>query len=398
MMLSSPKVVLLSCFILSYIIPSFGIDEIQDVVNGIKFMDCDSELYYSSLLAQNNDTTMWTRDALFVLLKTRHRNILPTNSDNGGNGNDDIYAAVMDLDRGTEVGSVQLIYRDVAVDAAPQANVWEIERLWTLKENSSAVFSAFNDVHHLRPVDEAVLKGKNASSFGMCDTVSSVATCIIPATSVTGWDTAQDGKVWQPPQSKRGEIARALMYMDLRYQDLTLQDCDPAEGQLGYLSQLLQWHAEYPPDEGEMQRNSRACSRWQGNRNPFVDYPELAEAIYGSPQELLSSRSYPGCDDASEMEDLLSNQSPSQHPSATPDGCSTISEGALSFFLVNTVDPDEVVILALEKIAGGIELYLTDQAWDGEDLVRGEKNEGAVVVSLGVDRIGAALAQSGTSN
>lgn len=70
-------------------------------------------------------------------------------------------------------------------------------------------------------------------------------------------------------------------------------------------------------------------------------------------------------------------------PTMAPDPCSSMSVGSFPFFLVNTVDPDEVVILALEKIPGGMELYLTDQAWDGIELVRGfDKHDGAVVVSL----------------
>jgi endonuclease I len=65
--------------------------------------------------------------------------------------------------------------------------------------------------------------------------------------------------------------------MDLRYRELALADCAPfSTGEVGYLSQLLQWNTDYPPIDDEVQRNNRACSRWQGNRNPCIDFPDLA--------------------------------------------------------------------------------------------------------------------------
>jgi endonuclease I len=42
---------------------------------------------------------------------------------------------------------------------------------------------------------------------------------------------------------------------------------------------LLRWHAEDPVSEQELQRNERIF-RLQGNRNPFIDHPDLASAIY----------------------------------------------------------------------------------------------------------------------
>lgn len=347
----------------------------QPYDNMSKFLECGQEVYYSSLFNKTNSTLEWTREDLHSLVENKHRSILPENS--GSWGTDDIHRAIMDLDRGEPAGSITLIYRDISIHAIQEINAWEIERLWPLESNTSSL-AAFSDVHHLRPIDVKVLKEKKAANYGMCNTVSPISACTTPATDNTGLDTAQDDKVWQPPQSKRGEIARALLYMDLRYNELTLQDCAPSNGTLGYLSQLLQWHIEYPPNEDEKTRNDRACSRWQGNRNPFVDFPELAETIFGAPQLLTSSRSYPGCIDTSE---LLPTATDAVATNLAGDPCSSIEVGSLPVFLVNSMDPDEVVFLALDKIAGGIELYLTDQAWNGEELIRGQRDDGTVLVS-----------------
>ena len=45
---------------------------------------------------------------------------------------------------------------------------------------------------------------------------------------------------------------------------------------------LLQWHALDPPSDAEIRRNDKLCRRYQGNRNPFVDKPELAHKAFAA--------------------------------------------------------------------------------------------------------------------
>ena len=52
-------------------------------------------------------------------------------------------------------------------------------------------------------------------------------------------------------------------------------------GQLGDLDYLLTWTSDDAPDDYEMNRNN-VIYKWQNNRNPFIDLPELAEYVYGS--------------------------------------------------------------------------------------------------------------------
>ena len=51
--------------------------------------------------------------------------------------------------------------------------------------------------------------------------------------------------------------------------------------QLGDLASLLTWNFEDPSDDFEMNRNNYIYT-WQMNRNPFIDYPELANYIWGA--------------------------------------------------------------------------------------------------------------------
>jgi len=84
--------------------------------------------------------------------------------------------------------------------------------------------------------------------------------------------------------SFKGDVARAVFYLSIRYNDLSVVDGFPdITGQLGDLQTLLQWHREDPVDDYEMNRNN-VIYTWQNNRNPFVDYPELAEYIWGNKQ------------------------------------------------------------------------------------------------------------------
>jgi len=340
------------------------------------FEGCDVEDYYSELLDNSTDTTSWDKEALRLLLLTTHRRNLPVTGDKGGD--DDIYSAIIDLDPGNETeGTVHLVYRDIEMADRPNANplYWDVERLWPAERGYNRFSPAWTDVHQVKPADSTVLLLKGILSFGMCGTVEFQDVCVSPANSETGPETAQDSKIWQPPVNSRGQIARALLYMDLRYPQLTLKDCGPFESDMGYLSQMLEWHELFPPTDAEIRRNNRSCSRWQGNRNPFIDFPELAVALHGPPEEIeVGTRTYPRC-----IADF-----PTEAPTATPNACGLFDHGDSPVFLVNTDDPDEVVFFPLFDLPESMDLFITDQAWDGSQLVEGVENEGTLVVRLPV--------------
>jgi hypothetical protein len=82
--------------------------------------------------------------------------------------------------------------------------------------------------------------------------------------------------------SFRGDVARSVLYMEIRYNGLEVVNGFPnTTGQLGDLTTLLDWHRNDPPDDFEMNRNNIVYN-WQKNRNPFIDQPELVEFIWGT--------------------------------------------------------------------------------------------------------------------
>ncbi|MBO6880599.1 endonuclease [Winogradskyella sp.] len=82
--------------------------------------------------------------------------------------------------------------------------------------------------------------------------------------------------------SFRGDVARSVFYMEIRYNGLEVVNGFPnTTGQLGDLATLLDWHRNDPPDDFEMNRNNIVFN-WQKNRNPFIDQPLLVEYIWGT--------------------------------------------------------------------------------------------------------------------
>ncbi|MCO6437035.1 MAG: endonuclease [Phycisphaerae bacterium] len=106
------------------------------------------------------------------------------------------------------------------------------------------------------------------------------------------WDPAA---LASPPTNDRGDCARAMFYMTVRYDgsdanttDLELVNGFPGANQMGDLAKLLEWHYSDPVNDIERRRNHLIWSSadnplyFQGNRNPFIDHPEFVWAIWGT--------------------------------------------------------------------------------------------------------------------
>lgn len=79
----------------------------------------------------------------------------------------------------------------------------------------------------------------------------------------------------------RGDTARILFYMCVRYEGLKLVSGNITDSvSNGNLTTLLRWNELDPVDDFEIQRNNRIFE-YQGNRNPFIDYSSLANVIFG---------------------------------------------------------------------------------------------------------------------
>ncbi|MDE5561331.1 MAG: endonuclease [Bacteroidaceae bacterium] len=94
--------------------------------------------------------------------------------------------------------------------------------------------------------------------------------------------------VWEPEDRWKGDFARTYMYMVTCYSDLTWRSngLDQLENNEWptfndwTMDMVLRWSRQDPVDEIELARNE-AVYGIQGNRNPFVDFPNLCEYVWG---------------------------------------------------------------------------------------------------------------------
>lgn len=131
----------------------------------------------------------------------------------------------------------------------------------------------YNDLHNLFPAHQLNANSKRSNNpFG----VVANATYTSP-TGVGKLGTDADGKtVYEPKDDQKGDVARALFYMLLRYNgDRSYAWRLPANQDIAV---LLQWHQQDPPSALEIARNEYIAST-QKNRNPFIDNPTWVNRI-----------------------------------------------------------------------------------------------------------------------
>lgn len=84
---------------------------------------------------------------------------------------------------------------------------------------------------------------------------------------------------FEPADAVKGNTARAMLYFVVRYYDRSIrQGMDYNDFWTSRVPLLLEWHRQDPPDANERGRND-LVEAFQGNRNPFIDDPSLADQI-----------------------------------------------------------------------------------------------------------------------
>lgn len=114
------------------------------------------------------------------------------------------------------------------------------------------------DLHNLYPIQRTTEVDRRGSLFGDLPDDSRENDC--------GYRSAF--QTFDPPDHAKGNVARAMLYMH-RQHNLPL---------VGNLEMYKRWNLLDPPDEDEKARNG-AIGRIQGNRNPYIDNPELVDRL-----------------------------------------------------------------------------------------------------------------------
>jgi len=155
-----------------------------------------------------------------------------------------------------------------------------------------------SDIFNVYPTDGKVNNQRGNYPYGECANGekcddNSKARGRLGASTFSGYS----GKVFEPDDEFKGDLARSYFYMCAAYRTTTFLKSSEGEVVFTYndkktnltqyaINLFMKWHREDPVSEKELKRNDAAYnlnnSDAQHNRNPFIDYPELAEYIWGN--------------------------------------------------------------------------------------------------------------------
>jgi endonuclease I len=166
----------------------------------------------------------------------------------------------------------------------------------------------YTDAHHLFLTNSGYNSSRNNKPYAECDSgcsekVTSSDSDRGGSSGESNWTTGSGATgSWETWSARKGDSARALMYLAVRYEggthsvtgvaepDLILTDNraliansntgdNLAVAYMGLKSTLIQWHKDDPVDDFERRRNEVVYAN-QGNRNPFIDYPEYVVCVF----------------------------------------------------------------------------------------------------------------------
>ena len=154
----------------------------------------------------------------------------------------------------------------------------------------------YSDIFNIVPTDGYVNNQRSNYPYGVCEGGIRLTNGPYVAKGRKGASThaGYSGIVFEPDDEYKGDFARAYFYMAACYNDV-ISGWTKSGGSAFFagnsypvftdyaIGLLMEWHRLDPVSEKETTRNCYAHS-WQGNRNPFIDHPELAEHIWGNQQ------------------------------------------------------------------------------------------------------------------
>lgn len=160
---------------------------------------------------------------------------------------------------------------------------------------------AYKDLYNLMPCEGKINSTKSNYPMGI----------VVSGDKGNGWTKVgkgTDGKwYWEPADPWKGDFARGYMYMATAYQDYTWkgtqalqilqQGAYPTLQKWAY-TLYIQWAKADKPNALEIKRNNDVA-KIQGNRNPYVDFPNLMEYVWGdstniafNPETTVKSSNY----------------------------------------------------------------------------------------------------------
>lgn len=154
-----------------------------------------------------------------------------------------------------------------------------INRVYVYKSAEGSKGGVASDYHNLFASSSSGNSSRSNKQFGIAED------------GKESYDYKATDTIFEPNDSDKGKLARAILYMDTCYDDVSLLDGLFTEDQTLFYNQgmhgnkdiIVSWAQEYLVDYHEYQHNV-VVQDYQGNRNPYIDFPGLVDYVYGDKQ------------------------------------------------------------------------------------------------------------------
>jgi deoxyribonuclease I len=159
--------------------------------------------------------------------------------------------------------------RGIGPKQVPDNTVVNVEHTWPQSKFTGKFSQEMqkSDLHHLFPTDSKANSVRGSFNFG--DVSADKQGALKCSSSRFGRSANGQGWIFEPPPEHKGNVARAIFYFATRY-DLTINGNEEAF--------LRKWHHDDPVTQEDRDKNDQIY-QMQGNRNPYIDHPELVEQI-----------------------------------------------------------------------------------------------------------------------
>lgn len=211
----------------------------------------DLKAYYKSIL--NSDGTIPTGSVLKSKLRT-----LTTSTHKKVTSYAECKTYLQNADQDPNNKNNMILFYTGESIKKTASDIWNREHVWAQSLTRSGSGQWFGktgagaDLHHIRPCDPGVNSSRSNKKFGV------------------------GGSYYTPTDEYKGDVARIIFYLMTRYpQSDNLSFTNIAQSK----ELLLSWNRLDPVSKLEINRNNY-IETIQGNRNPFIDYPEFADMIW----------------------------------------------------------------------------------------------------------------------
>ncbi|MCL1092216.1 endonuclease [Shewanella kaireitica] len=251
----------------------------------------NAEIYYSDVLSGEFNNAEELKNALSTIIAKGHKQL----------SYKQVWSALTYADQDpADDKKVIEIYTGESISkydnqtSGSGAGKWNREHVWAKSHGFPSDSQwGYTDAHHLRPSDPGINTARSNNDFGAC---SDTGEEVLFNGVGTGNYLDKTTDCWEPRDEVKGDVARMIMYMDTRYQgtdtattnmpDLIAVDrltttAEDSEPLIGTLCTLYAWNKLDAVDTYEQNRNNQVY-KYQGNRNPFIDRPELVQEVYGA--------------------------------------------------------------------------------------------------------------------